>query len=198
GAAATPPGALALLLGATWLTYYAPKLAGYLEAFLRAPLAARFGGRAALARGALAEIAFTTLFEPVSLASKGFFLCALPFGGGAGWAPQNRQARGVAWRDAARLLWPQTLLGAAGLGALLAAGGTAWLWGAPVLLPLLLAIPFCVATASPGLSAWMRRHCLCATPEELDGSACHAALGAIPERPGRIPILPAAVSESLQ
>ncbi|MDB5369989.1 MAG: glucans biosynthesis glucosyltransferase MdoH, partial [Roseomonas sp.] len=41
GAAATPPGALALLLGATWLTYYAPKLAGYLEAFLRAPLAAR-------------------------------------------------------------------------------------------------------------------------------------------------------------
>jgi membrane glycosyltransferase len=167
GGATTPPGTLALLLAATWLAYYAPKLSGYLEALLHAPLAASFGGRARLAGGALAEIAFTTLFEPVSLASKGFALMLLPFGGKAGWAPQNRQARGVAWRDAARLLWPQTLLGAAGMGALLAAGGTAPLWGAPVLMPLLLAIPFCVATASPGFSAWMQQRRICATPEEL-------------------------------
>jgi membrane glycosyltransferase len=171
GGVSTPSGALALLLGGTWLAYYAPKLAGYSEALLRAPLAARFGGRAALLRGALAEIAFTTLFDPISLVSKGIFLITLPFGAGAGWAPQNRQARGVAWADAARLLWPQTLLGLAGMGLLLAAGGTAWLWGLPVLLPLILAIPFCVATASSGLSDWMRRHRLCATPEELDGSA---------------------------
>jgi membrane glycosyltransferase len=169
GAAGTPPSALFLLLTATWLAYYAPKLTGYAEALLRPHLAARFGGRAMLARGALAEIGFTTLFEPVSMASKGLFLFALPFGGGAGWAPQNRQARGVSWRDAARILWPQTLLGLAGVAALAAAGGTALFWGAPFLLPLLLAIPFCVVTASPGLSAWMRARQLCATPEELEG-----------------------------
>ncbi|WP_237182858.1 glucans biosynthesis glucosyltransferase MdoH [Roseomonas marmotae] len=169
GGAGTPPGMLALLLGATWMAYYAPKLTGYAEAMISTPVAASFGGRAAVLRGALAEIAFTTFFEPVSLASKGLFLLALPFGAGAGWAPQNRAARGVAWRDAARLLWPQTVLGAAGMAMLLARGGTAPLWGAPFLLPLLLAIPFCVATASAGLSAWMRARRLCATPEELEG-----------------------------
>lgn len=164
GGATTPPGALFTLLAATWLAYYAPKLTGYTEALLRAPLAARFGGRAALLRGAAAEIAFTTLFEPITIASKGLFLLALPFGAGPGWAAQNRAARGVAWRDAARLLWPQTLLGALGLALL---PPHAWVWGAPVLLPLLLAIPFCVATASPGLSDWLRQRRVCATPEEL-------------------------------
>jgi len=171
GGATTPHGALAAVLVATWLAYYAPKLTGYLEALLRTKLARGFGGRGLLLRGIVAEIAFTTMFEPVSLTSKGLHLLALPFGGGAGWAPQNRQARGVAWADAARLLWPQTLLGAAGMSALLLAGGTASLWGAPILLPLLLAIPFCVATASPGLSSWLRRRRLCATPEELAGTA---------------------------
>jgi membrane glycosyltransferase len=171
GGGSTPPAALAAVLAATWLAYYAPKLTGYLEALLRAPMARSFGGRCLLLRGAFAEIAFTTMFEPISLTSKGLHLLALPFGGGTGWAPQNRQARGVAWGDAARLLWPQTLLGVVGLAALLLAGGTAALWGVPFLLPLLLAVPFCIATASPRLSAWLRRRRLCATPEELEGSA---------------------------
>ncbi|MBC9179391.1 glucans biosynthesis glucosyltransferase MdoH [Pseudoroseomonas ludipueritiae] len=169
GAAATPPGALALLFGATWLASYAPKLAGYAEALLRPALAARFGGRRALLRGAMAEMTFAFFSDPLNMASKGFFLLAMPFRRGSGWGAQNRAARGVAWRDAARLLWPQTVLGAAGSLLLLAAGGTAWLWGAPFLLPLLLAIPFCVATASPALSAWMRARRICATPEELEG-----------------------------
>lgn len=170
GGASTPHGALAAVLAATWLAYYAPKLTGYLEALLRPQLARGFGGRCLLLRGIAAEIAFTTMFEPVSLTSKGLHLLALPFGGGAGWAPQNRQARGVAWADATRLLWPQTVLGGASMSALLLAGGTAPLWGAPILLPLLLAIPFCVATASPRLSSWLRRWRVCATPEELAGT----------------------------
>ena len=169
GAATTPPGALALLLGATWLACYAPKLAGYAEALLRPTLAARFGGRGAVLRGAAAELVFTFFFDPLSMASKGFFVLSMPFRRGTGWGAQNRAARGVTWRDAARLLWPQTALGAGGSLALAAAGGTAWLWGAPFLLPLLLAIPFCVATASPALAAWMRAWRLCATPEELEG-----------------------------
>ncbi len=164
---ANPTSSLTLLLGGTWLAYYAPKLTGYLEAMLNPALTQSFGGRWRLAQGVVAEITFTTLFEPISLASKGLFLLSLPFGGATAWAPQNRQANRVAWGDAARLLWPQTLLGAVGLVLLVRSGGTAILWGAPVLLPLLLAIPFCVATASPSLSRWMRMHQLCATPEEL-------------------------------
>lgn len=169
GAAATPPGALGLLFAATWLASYAPKVTGYAEALLRPYLAARFGGRGAVLRGALAEMTFAIFFDPISMASKSLFMLSMPFRRGGGWGAQNRTARGVTWRDAARLLWPQTALGVAGSLALATAGGTAWLWGAPFLLPLLLAIPFCVATASPALSAWMRARRLCATPEELEG-----------------------------
>ncbi|MCQ4162022.1 glucans biosynthesis glucosyltransferase MdoH [Roseomonas sp. GC11] len=166
GGAATPPGALAALLLAGWLAIHAPKLLGYAELLLRPALAAPYGGRGAVLRGAAAEILFTTLLDPVSLAHKSRVLAGLALGRRSGWAPQNRAARGVAWGGAARLLWPQTLLGAAGMAALLAAGGTAWLWGLPFLGPLLLAIPFAVATAHPGLSAALRRAGLARTPEE--------------------------------
>jgi membrane glycosyltransferase len=166
GAATTPGGALLLLLLAGWLALHAPKLLGYAELLLRPDRAAPYGGRAAVLRGALAELLFTTLADPITLVQKSRFLLGLPFGAGSGWLPQRRAAQGVRWRDAARLLWPQTLLGLGGMAVLLAAGGIAWAWGAPFLLPLVLAVPFCVATADPGLSRWLREHGVCATPEE--------------------------------
>lgn len=170
GGAATPAGALAAALLANWAALYAPKLMGYGELLLRPAAAAPYSGRRAVLRGAAAELLFTTLFDPVSLANKSFFLLRLLFGPRAGWLPQNRRRLGVRWRDAARLLWPHTLLGAVSMAGLLLAGGTAWLWGLPFVLPLLAAIPLCVLTADAGFSAWMRRSGLCATPEERSAS----------------------------
>ena len=166
GGAATPAGPLLTLLLTGWAALHAPKLLGYAELLLCAGRAAPYGGRGAVLRGALAEILFTTLLDPVTLADKSLFLLRLPFGGGAGWLPQNRAARGIRWRDAARLLWPHTLLGLLGMVGLLAAGGTAWAWGAPFLLPLVGAIPFCVLTTRPAFAAGLRRAGLCRTPEE--------------------------------
>ncbi|MBD0273336.1 MAG: glucans biosynthesis glucosyltransferase MdoH, partial [Acetobacteraceae bacterium] len=144
------------------------------EVLLKPALAARYGGRAAFSRGAAAEIGFTTLLDPVGTFNKAMFLLALPFGGAAGggrrgWAPQNRADRGVAWGDAARLLWPHTLFGASVFGVLLATAPGAALWALPAAGGLLVAIPFCVLTASPGVSALLRARGLAATPEELDG-----------------------------
>ncbi|WP_245870412.1 glucans biosynthesis glucosyltransferase MdoH [Teichococcus rhizosphaerae] len=166
GGAATPAGPLAALLLANGAAIHAPKLAGYLELMLRPERAAPYGGRRAVLRGALAEIGFTTLLDPVSLASKALFLLALPFAGRAGWQPQNRDALGVRWADAARLLRAPTLLGAVLMAALVAAGGTAWAWGLPFVAPLLLGIPFAVLTADPRLSCRLRRIGLARTPEE--------------------------------
>lgn len=168
GGTETPAAALAALLLANWAALHAPKLLGYLTLLLQPGRATAYGGPLAVLRGAAAELAFTTLLDPISLTSKATFLLGLACGRRIGWAPQNRTAQGVRWRDAARLFWLPTLLGAAGLAALLAAGGTAWAWGLPFLAPLLLAIPFAVLSASPRLSAWMREARLCATPEELD------------------------------
>ena len=172
GGAATPDGALLALMLATWAALHAPKLLGYAEALLKPELAARYGGRAAFLRGAAAEIGFTTLLDPVSTFNKAMFLLALPFGGGGGggWAPQNRADRGIGWGDAARLLWPHTVFGAAVFGLLLATAPVAALWALPVAGGLLGAIPFCVLSASPRVSALLRRWAVAATPEELAGS----------------------------
>ena len=172
GAEATPRGALLALMLASWGMLHAPKLAGYAEVLAKPRLAARYGGRAAFLRGAAAEIGFTTVLDPVSTFNKAMFLLALPFGlRRTGWAPQNRADRGVGWGDAARLLWPHTLFGAAVFGLLLATAPAAAAWALPWAGGLLLAIPFCVLTASPGVSARLHAARVAATPEELAGEA---------------------------
>lgn len=171
GGAGTPTGLLVALLGATWACHYAPKLAGYAEVLLKPALADRYGGRAAFARGAAAEILFTTLMEPARLMAQTLFLLALPFGLKVGWTPQNRADRGVAWADAARQFWPPTLAGVVLAGVFAAASPLALLLAAPVLASLLLAIPFAVVTADPGFSARLRAAGICALPEEIPARA---------------------------
>jgi membrane glycosyltransferase len=185
GGATTPMGALAALLALTWLGNAAPKLCGFAELLLRHGRAAPYGGRAAVLRGAAAEILFSLLAEPVSLANKSFALARLALGARNGWAPQNRADRGVAWADAARLLWPHSLLGLDCVVALGTVSAPALLLSLPFTAGLVLAIPLCVWTASPGLSAWLRRHRIAATPEELAGR-CAASL------PSPGPMAPAA------
>jgi len=167
GGATTPMGGLVLLMGAVWLCHYAPKLAGYGEMLLKPDLAARYGGRAAVLRGAAAEIGFTTLMEPARLMAQSLFLLALPFGLKVGWVPQNRADRGVAWADAARQFWPPTLAGVALAVAFACVSPIVLLLALPVLASLLLAIPFAVVTADAGFSAWLRREEICALPEEI-------------------------------
>lgn len=168
GGEETPMGALALAILAHWLCYFAPKLSGYAQALIQARVAARYGGRAAFAKGAAAEIAFMQLFEPLSTLNKAIFLLTLPFGRRVGWAPQNRADRGIAWRDAARLLWLHMLVGVVLTLVFAAVSLSALLLALPFTLGMVLAIPLCVLSADPGLSAWLRARRIAATPEELD------------------------------
>jgi membrane glycosyltransferase len=167
GAEGTPMGWLVLLLLATWLCHYAPKLAGYAELFLNREMAMAYGGREDVARSAGAEILFTTLMEPARLMAQSLFLLALPFGLRVGWAPQNRADRGVAWSDAARQFWAPTLAGLVLGLAFAQVSVLALLLALPVLASLLVAIPFAVLTADPRLSAWLREQQVCAMPEEF-------------------------------
>jgi membrane glycosyltransferase len=167
GGAETPMGALALAVFAHWLCYFSPKLSGYAQALLKGEVAARYGGRIAFAKGALAEIVFMQLFEPLSTLNKAIFLASLPFGRRTGWAPQNRAERGIAWGDAARLLWPHTLLGVALTLAFASVSLPALLLALPFTLGMVLAVPLCVWSADPAFSAWLRQRRIAATPEEL-------------------------------
>jgi membrane glycosyltransferase len=170
GGAATPMGALALAVFAHWLCYFSPKLCGYAHALIRRDVAARYGGRAAFAKGALAEIAFMQLFEPLSTLNKALFLATLPFGRRTGWAPQNRADRGIAWRDAARLLWPHTAIGVALTLAFGSVSAGALALALPFTLGMMAAIPLCVWSADPRVSSWLRDRRIAATPEELEAA----------------------------
>jgi membrane glycosyltransferase len=163
----TPMAALALAILAHGLCYFAPKLAGYAQVLIQGGAAARYGGRGAFARGALAELLFTQLFEPLSNLNKAIFLARLPFGARPGWLPQNRADRGVSWRDATRLLWPHTVTGLLLTTCFALVSWPALLLALPFTAGMILAVPLCVATADPSFSAWLRSQGIAAVPEEL-------------------------------
>ncbi len=164
-----PAGLVGVAVFAYWLCYFSPKLTGYAQALIQGRVAARYGGRWAFTKGAVAELIFAQLFEPVSTLNKAIFLARLPFGHRTGWAPQNRAERGIAWADAARLLWPHMLIGLVLTASFAAVSWLALLIALPFTAGMVLAIPLCVLSADPRLSAWLRERRIAATPEELSG-----------------------------
>ncbi len=170
-----------LSLAAAWtLAIYSPKLLGYAEVLLSQRKRARYGGLARFAAGALSECAFTLLLDAIAQPSKAWAMLCTLAGRRTGWAAQNRGERGVTWREASRLFWPHTLLGLA----IFAALSQVSLWATLLALPfaggLLVAIPFCVATADPALSRALRLRRLAGTPEEW---APHTAADTTPKAP---------------
>ena len=168
GATETPRPALAALALAWTLALYAPKLLGYLEILLSPARSARYGGRPRFALGAILEFIFMLLMDAIAQLHKTLAIARLALGRKPSWLPQNRTDRGVSWTEATRMFWPHTLIGLITFTAFAQAGAPAILWATPFAAGLPLAIPFCVLTASPGFSAWIRRHQIAAVPEELN------------------------------
>lgn len=161
-------GALGWGMLATVMTmFFAPKLAGYLQALLKRSERRRYGGARRMLSGASLELTFSLLLTPVISVAQGVFLGGLAFGRRHGWTAQRRIPQPLAVTDAARRLWPQALFGLViGFGVLTAVPA-ALPWAAPFVVALLLAVPFAVTTTSRRMSGWLIRNRLCATPEEL-------------------------------
>jgi len=173
------PGARILgVFGLVWLLLHAAKLAGFVEILAPVPRAAAYGGRRRFAKGVLAELAFSAVLQPIRVVHQAGFLLALPFGVRMGWKPQNRADRGVSWWDAARLLWPHTLIGVIVMGFVAATAP----WALPIALlwagGLLVAIPFCVLTTEPRFGRWLAARGLAATPEEVQAASGSGASAA--------------------
>jgi membrane glycosyltransferase len=170
-------------LYAVWLAMYvSPKLFGVADALLRER--ARYGGAARLLAGALIELLFMLLLAPVSSFGAAHSLIALALGHSVSWSGQQRDGHRVSWRGARHDLWLPTACGLGLLGLLALGAPGALVWFLPFLLGLALAVPAAVVTASPRLGAWLTRHRLCATPEELapptEIAAVLPVLGAAP------------------
>ena len=143
-----------------------PKVAGWIDVALTPGGLRGYGGGARFAAGAASETLFSVLMAPVVAFAVSVFQIGLLFGRRIRWSGQKRDLSAVSWGEAARLMWPQTLLGLALTAAVAWRAPGALPWASPMLAGLSLAVPFTVLTASPRLGAWARRVGLCATPEE--------------------------------
>ena len=153
---------------------HGPRLLGYLEVLVRSRSRQRYGGFARFLTGCLAEIAFTLLLDGVMTLSKTLAMARLTVFGNPGWAPQNRGARAISWREASRSFWPHTGLGLAMFAGFGSAGWEAGIGSLVFIGGLVVAVPFCVWTADPRLGAWLRHRGVAAVPEEItspDGGA---------------------------
>lgn len=125
-----------------------------------------FGGRGALTRGVLLEIAFATLLAPIKMLFHAGFVVGALLGFAPRWRPPPREDVETAWREAARRHGGGTLLGIAW------AGFAAWLnpafvpWLLPIAGSLIAAIPLSVWTSRVRAGVACRKRRLFLTPEE--------------------------------
>lgn len=142
-----------------------PRVLGVLSIMLQKD-AARFGGTFALVRSALVETVLALIQAPIRMLAHTVFVIVALTGWKLEWKSPPRDARKIAWKDAAWALALPTLIG--GLLALAAAqiGPSALLWLAPVWLPLLYAVPMAVITSDQRLGAALRSQHLLLVPEE--------------------------------
>jgi membrane glycosyltransferase len=128
---------------------------------------ALYGGTVRLVAGTVVEALLSALQAPVRMAAHTVFVVGALTGLPLQWKSPPREAVALGWRDAAPALLPLAGVALGALGLALLMGDGLVLWVAPLALPLLLAWPLAVLSASPAAGLWMRRHGLLLTPEEV-------------------------------
>jgi len=144
----------------------APKVFGAISVAAEDGGMARYGGKRQFAKGVAVETLFSLLMSPAVALRLTIFLGGLLMGRRIGWNGQDRDAHGISWSHATKELWPQTLFGLTMIVVFAFQAPMAIAWSAPVILGLVLAIPFAVVTASPTLGQRLADRQVCATPEE--------------------------------
>lgn len=163
------PGLLPAAAPALWLATVVmlalPRLAGVAAILLRGGQRA-YGGGPALLRGALLEAALSVLTAPIRMVAHSLFVVGALTGLKLDWKSPPREASAVTWGDALRRLGPLALpvLGAA--AALAALEPAAAWWLAPIVAPLLLAVPVTVLSSRESLGRRALARRLLMTPEE--------------------------------
>jgi membrane glycosyltransferase len=151
----------------TLLLLLLPRLLGVLAVLLRGEQAV-FGGSLRLCGSALLELLLSALQAPLRMLAHSVFVLGALTGLRLDWKSPAREAAAVAWRDAMSRVGTLALP-ALGLALLMLAlhgqpAQAAYL--APLLLPLLLAVPFVVWSGGAAPGQAVRRAGLLAVPEE--------------------------------
>ncbi len=178
GIANYPSGLAAFLYVLFFAMYLSPKLAGFADILLTKGGTRRYGGTGRFIASSLIEIVFAFLQGAVSSFRTTIFMVGLAFGRAKiGWNGQARDAYALSFATAFAGLWPHLLFGLYIFGTLLWLSPTVLLWSLPLTAGYLLAIPFAMLTAVPGVGRWFARHGLCGIPEDFDPPPVLRAIG---------------------
>jgi membrane glycosyltransferase len=175
-----------LLWGLTLLLLFLPRVLGVLATLLRGGRVPH-GGSLRLVASALLEGTLSVIQAPLRMVAHTGFVIAALTGLRLEWKSPPRNAGAVRWGDTAARFGPYSLLALSALLLLAARSGDARLPThlLPVLLPLLLAVPFAVLTGDPRAGTVLQRLGLLGAEDHSRPASAPA--GAIAPAPAGLP-----------
>jgi membrane glycosyltransferase len=160
-----PDAGMALFV-ITLIMWFAPKIATVLDVVSRPQLRRAFGGAGRFIASTIGETIFFLLLSPIMWVGHTLFLAGLVLGRRLGWSGQARDDHAVPWGDAARQLWPHTLLGWSCILVLAATVPSAIPYALFIAAGPALSIPLAVVTSWPSVGRVLMRLGIGALPEE--------------------------------
>ena len=159
-------GEIAALMSMTVTVLFLPKILGaYLTLRDRSARAA-FGGTNKFILSWLIEQMLSILMAPIMMLFHSEFVVRALLGRSVGWDAQPRGDRGVSWREAfTRHRWHVAIGLVWGCTILTLAPHFIW-WMLPVVVGMLISVPFTALTSRSDLGVALRRRGLLLTPEE--------------------------------
>jgi membrane glycosyltransferase len=176
---------LFILVIATLVLLYLPKLLAVLALLGDAEATSAHGGTGAVLMGVFWESLFSTLMAPIVMLQHSWFVLSVLMGMATGWGSQQRTDRALPLGCVARQFWPHTLIGLAATVILWKYAHDSFGWFVPLLAGMLVSIPLVVMTSSPLLGRVSRQDGLFLVPSETRGlrvlDRAHALAAARPQ-----------------
>ena len=183
---------LSVLVLATMVLLFGPKLLAVLTLLEDVPATRAHGGTAAVIKSALAEAIFSTLMAPIVMLQHSWYVVTIVMGMATGWNAQARTDRALPLDLVAAKFAPHTLIGAAAAFVIYSYVPVDFGWFVPLLAGLLVSIPLVVLSSSPLLGRLAREDRFFLVPSETWGSKvlgrahalamAHAEVSADPQR----------------
>ncbi|HWW19231.1 MAG TPA: glucans biosynthesis glucosyltransferase MdoH, partial [Steroidobacteraceae bacterium] len=159
-------GEIAALLIMTVVVLFVPKMLGAYLTLRDKSARAAFGGSRKFLLSCMIEQALSMLMAPIMMLFHSEFVLRALFGRSVGWDAQPRGDRGVTWHEAfLRHRWHVAIGLVWGTVIVMLAPDFIW-WMLPVVVGMLIAVPFTTFTSRSDLGLALRRHGLLLTPEE--------------------------------
>ena len=157
-----------ILLGATAVILFLPKLLSAVYILLHQRRGRDFGGGGKLLLSVLVEAIFSTLFAPIRMLFHSRFVFLTLLGQQVGWGTQARSDQGTGWLEALRFHGTELLLGVFWGAAVYLINPSFFWWLTPILIALICSIPLTMYTSRADAGRRFRQSGLFLIPEEID------------------------------